>query len=186
MGGRKEGWEAINGLVQAVKTIADDLTVPLVANLKSDGTRIDYPGSSVTTEYFSENEASQIILGLNESGYYTKLYRGEVEFISSVLDGSFEALPRTKKLVYNTAQSGVGAGRKSLVPAFCTLRGINFCNSDAYTVSLARHKFHVYSILKSIGVPIAPSWLFDSFGWLFGRRPPNDIKLIAKACFESA
>jgi D-alanine-D-alanine ligase len=186
MCGGKLAWDAIEHVIRAVKAIADDLTVGLVANLKSDSLAVDYPDSSIITEYFSENEASQILLALHESGFYTKLFRGEMEFIASVLDGSFEKLPRSRKLVYNTAQSGIGAGRKSLVPAFCALKGVNYCNSDAYTVSLARHKFHVYSILRSLGVPVAQSWLFDKFGWLFGTRPPDNIMLIAKACYESA
>ncbi len=146
----------------------------------------DYDTSSVATEYFSENEASQILLGFQECGFFTKLYAGESDLIAAVLDGSFERLPRERKLVYNTAQSDTGAGRKSLVPAFCALHHIPICNSDAYVLSLARHKFHVYSILRTLGLLAIDSWLFDHSGWLFEKRPPSDTKLIAKACFESA
>lgn len=179
--------EEIARALQAVKSIAGILTVPLVANLKSDGAEAgDYGITSVATEYFSENEASQILIGLQECGFYTKLYAGESAFIAAVVDGSFARLPRARKLIYNTAQSGTGAGRKSLVPAFCALHGIAICNSDAYVLSLARHKFHVYSILRTLGLPATDSWLFDHTGWLFGEEPPEDTKLIAKACFESA
>jgi D-alanine-D-alanine ligase len=182
-----QGLEAIERTLRAVKSIAADITVPLVANLKSQGTGTgDYEGCSVATEYFSENEASQILLGLQDTGFYTKLYSGETDFISAVLDRSFEALPRSRKIIYNTAQSGTGAGRKSLIPAFCALRHIPVCNSNAYVLSLARHKFHVYSILRTLNLPITESWLFDERGWLFGHAPPRDIKLIAKACCESA
>lgn len=183
----EQGLAAIERTLRDVKSIAADITVPLVANLKTHGAGTgDYETSSVVTEYFSENEASQILLGLQATGFYTKLYAGESEFISAVLDGSFETLPRSRKIVYNTAQSGTGAGRKSLIPAFCALRHIPICNSNAYVLSLARHKFHVYSILRSLNIPTTASWLFDDSGWLFGRTPPRHIKLIAKACYESA
>jgi D-alanine-D-alanine ligase len=187
MGGDARAAEEIARALQAVKSISETLTVPVVANLKSDGAEAgDYGVSSVATEYFSENEASQILIGLQECGFYTKLYAGESAFIAAVLDGSFAHLPRQHKLIYNTAQSGTGAGRKSLIPSFCALHRIAICNSDAYVLSLARHKFHVYSILRTLGLPATDSWLFDQSGWLFGQRPAKDAKLIAKACFESA
>lgn len=187
MSGNRRATEEIAHALQAVKSIAEILTVPLVANLKSEGAEAgDYRSSSVATEYFSENEASQILIGLQECGFYTKLYAGESAFIAAVLDGAFARLPREHKLVYNTAQSGTGAGRKSLIPAFCALHRIAACNSDAYVLSLARHKFHVYAILRTLGLPATDSWLFDQSGWLFEQRPPSNTKLIAKACFESA
>jgi D-alanine-D-alanine ligase len=187
MGNERGATEEITRALLAVKSISETLTVPLVANLKSEGAEDDdYGISSVTTEYFSENEASQILIGLQECGFYTKLYAGESPFIAAVLDGSFSRLPRERKLIYNTAQSGTGAGRKSLIPAFCALHHIAICNSDAYVLSLARHKFHVYSILRTLGLPATESWLFDQSGWLFEQRPPSKTKLIAKACFESA
>ncbi len=187
MGSNEQGWEAIDRVLRDVKSIAAEVTVPLVANLKTKGAEgDDYEGSSVITEYFSENEASQILLGLQETGFYTKLYAGEAEFMSAVADGSFDKLPRSRKIVYNTAQSGTGAGRKSLIPAFCGLRNIPICNSNAYVLSLARHKFHVYAILRTLGLPVTESWLFDETGWLFDRTPPRGTKLIAKACYESA
>jgi D-alanine-D-alanine ligase len=183
----KQASDQISHALRAVRAIADTLTVPLVANLKSAGTPVgDYSASSVATEYFSENEASQIHLGLQECGFYTKLYPGEDAFISAVMDGSFLSLPRLRKLIYNTAQSGTGAGRKSLIPAFCALHGIPVCNSNPYVLSLARHKFHVYAILRTLGLPVVDSWLFDGAGWLLGERPAHGIKLIAKACYESA
>jgi len=183
-----QGWDAVARVLRDVKSIAADVAVPLVANLKTAGAQGgDYEGaSSVITEYFSENEASQILLALQETGFYTKLYAGEEEFIGAVTSGGYGALPRQWKIVYNTAQSGTGAGRKSLVPAFCALHKIPVCNSNAYVLSLARHKFHVFAILRTLGLPVTPSWLFDEKGWLFGGAPPRETKLIAKACYESA
>jgi len=93
-----QGWDAIDHALRAVKTIANGLTVPLIANLKSGGAKIgDYENSSVTTEYYFENEASQILLGLQETGFFTRLYAGEIDFINAVLDGSFDELPRPRK-----------------------------------------------------------------------------------------
>jgi D-alanine-D-alanine ligase len=181
-------WQIVRSSVEEVRSIANDVTVAVVANLKSSTpAQDDYKGTSVTTEYFSENEASQILLGLSENGFYTKLYVGEIEFIDAVLQHSFYALPRARKLVYNVAQSGTGPGRKSLIPAFCALTAIAICNSDSYVVSLARNKYHVQCILSSLGIAVPESWQFDAErGWLLGRRPPVDMRLIAKASYESA
>ena len=181
-------WDAIRQMVDEVRAIADQITLVVVANIKPqralDG---DYAGTSVTTEYLSENEASQILRGFEGNGFYTKFYEGELGLISSSLDGGFAKLPRSKKLVYSIAQSGTGIGRKSLVPAFCRLQQIPICNSDTYVLSLARHKFHVYCILKSLGIPVADSWLYEAgSGWLLSAKPPTGVELIAKACFESA
>ncbi len=186
--GRPNLWQTVRSLVQQVRSIADDITVPVVANLKTSTlVKDDYEGTSVTTEYFSESEVSQVLLGLNENGFYTKLYPGERDFIEAVLHGSFEKLPRPRKLVYNAARSGTGPGRKSLVPAFCAFESIAVCNSDSYVVSLARNKFHVQGILRSLGIPVPESWLFDAKqGWLLGKKPPESTGLIAKPSYESS
>lgn len=178
----------IESALDEIRMISREIAVVVVANVKppSDINAVHEPFCAVT-EYLSENEASQLLIGLQESGFYTKFFDGEDRFICSVVEGKFAGLPRALKIVYSIAQSGSGPGRKSLVPAFCQLAQIPVCNSDAYVASLARHKFHVYCILRNWSIPVAESWLFDSSeGWLFGRVPPPDVKLIAKACYESA
>lgn len=183
-----EPWRTIRAAIQSMQPIAEQLTVPVVANLKPTRTLDqDHSATSVATEYFSENEASQVMLAFQECGCYTRFYAGELAFIAASLNGEIDRLPRRYKLVYNVAQSGTGPGRKSLMPAFCTLQNIAICNSDPYVVSLARHKFHVQCVLRTIGIPTPDSWLYDlRLGWLANRRPPSDALLIAKACYESA
>src|SRR5258708_1394261 len=132
-----EPWQAIRASVASVRQSADTIAVAVVANLKGTGQAgLDYPETSIETEYFSEGEAAQLLIGLQENGFYTRFYAGEMEFIQAVLSGDFERMPRPRKLVYNLAQSGTAPGRKSLVPAFCALRGIRALNSNAYVVSL--------------------------------------------------
>lgn len=180
-------WRSVRASLEKARSIADLVTVVVVANLKLQAPLADQEVTSPTTEYLSENEAGQILLSLSDNGFYTKLYSGELDLINSVLRGAFKNLPRAYKLVYNIAQSGRGPGRKSLVPAFCALNEIPICNSDAYVVSLARNKFHVYCILRTLGISVPDSWLFDSArGWLLNSRPPTRMRLIAKASYESA
>lgn len=181
-------WDEIRKTIEEARAIAEQITLVVVANIKpQQAVEGDYASSSVTTEYLSQNEASQIVRGFGDNGFYTKFYEGELGLISASLSSEFTQLPRQKKLVYSIAQSGTGIGRKSLVPAFCRLQQIPICNSDTYVLSLARHKFHVYCILKSLGIPVADSWLYEAgSGWLMGAKPPTGVTLIAKACFESA
>jgi D-alanine-D-alanine ligase len=180
-------WDAIRTILGSVREASEEYTVAVVANLKQHGVERDYGDGSVATEYLSQAEAAQIMGALQSNGFYTKFYGGELPFISAVLGGEFDRLPRKNKLVYNLAQSGTGIGRKSLVPSFCRMLGLASCNSDSYAVSLARHKFHVYCVLRNLGIPVADSWLFDTSGtWLQDLCPPPETPLICKACYESA
>lgn len=178
----------VRHLVEAYRSISSDVTVAIVANIKASlDYDSEYPESALATEYFSEYEISQIIEAVQDVGAYVKVYPGEDEFINAVLCGEFANLPRRLKVVYNSAQSGSGPGRKSLIPAFCQLHGIPVCNSNPYVTGLARHKYHVASLLKAHGLPACPSWYYLGDGrWLLDRSPPNDIWLIAKAAYESA
>lgn len=73
------------------------------------------------------------------------------------------------------------------MPAFCRLTGLPIWNSDPYVVSLARHKFHVSCIFRNVGIPSPETWLYSlEHSWVFDRRPPSGVPVIAKACFESA
>jgi len=165
--------------------IADEIAVMAVANLKDDvpfSTSFDRK-----TEYFTEDELEQIVSGFRTAGFYCDVFIGEGEFIDWVLGGGARRFPRRKLLVYNTAQSGIGAGRKSLIPAFCMLQGIPTLNADPYGASLARHKFHVNAILRSTGVPVPPTWWYFGKGlWLNEERPPIGTHVLAKSTYESA
>jgi len=180
------GWAAVDSLVDRLRSRAGELAIAVVANRKQQ-TGADYDGYSVQTEYFSDEELEQIVGAMRALGLYVKSYFSEDEFIEAVIHGEVSALPRTLKLVYNSAQTGVGPGRKALVPSFCRLHNIVTTSSDAYVVSLARHKYHTACILRTAGVPVPGTWCFmPGRGWLSGARPPEGTRVIVKLTYESA
>lgn len=180
----KEAWTALRKATNRILERADDITIALVANTK--GTVSPDPEDR-STEYLSDGEANQLLTGFRSAGFRTRYFDGERAFIERALEDPTLGTAAGRLLVYNIAQSGTDAGRKSLIPAFCALLGITTCNSNAYVVSLARNKLHVHAILKRFGVPVPDSWSYEAErGWLLGKRPPGDVTLIAKAVHESA
>lgn len=184
----KETWSSLADAIQQIRERAHDIAVVVAANLEGISTLTnDYQATSASSEYFSEYEARAIINGLRENNFRIEFFPGELPLIEAILKGELGEITNPLKTVYNTAQSGTAVGRKSLVPALCALSGIPFCNSDAYVVSLARHKFHVHAILKRLGLPTPSCWMFvPNNGWLNGERPPRGENLIAKAAYEAA
>jgi D-alanine-D-alanine ligase len=187
VGSQESGWADVDRLVQQIRHRASDITVVVVANRKQQATNADYDGYSVETEYFSEEELEQIVGAMRHLGVYVRSYFSEDDFITAVLNGEIERLPRLHKLIYNSAQTGVGPGRKALIPSFCRLHDLPTTGSDAYVVSLARQKFHTASILRAVGVPTAPTWCYVARrGWLNGNRPSEGTRVIVKLTYESA
>jgi D-alanine-D-alanine ligase len=175
----------LSALADLARTHADEIAIFSVANLK-DATPFasDYDRQ---TEYFSESELEQIVGSFRANGFYCDVFVGELDFMRWAMAGGHRRFPRRRVFVYNTAQSGGGAGRKSLIPAFCALHGIETLNSNPYAVSLARHKFHVNAILRSVGVPAAEAWWYLGRGdWLGDHAPPKGKQLLSKSSYESA
>jgi D-alanine-D-alanine ligase len=164
---------------------AGDIAAFCVANLMDPG---DYASAfDRRSEYFTESELDDIVAAFRGCGFYCDVFVNEQDFMQWALGGGHRRFPRQHLFVYNTAQSGSGAGRKSLIPAFCTLQGIRTLNSNSYAVSLARHKFHVNAILRGLDIPTAEAWLYLGGGrWLDDRRPPDGAHVLSKSSYESA
>ncbi|HWD92271.1 MAG TPA: hypothetical protein VG938_07975 [Verrucomicrobiae bacterium] len=147
----------------------------------------DFGLQSVVTEFFSSEEIEQILGSLRNCGLYVRPFFSEMDFIRFADSDKFDAGGRSRILVYNTAHSGTGPGRKALLPCFCALHKIPITSSDAYVVSLARHKFHIAHLLARFGLQTPDSWLYTSeHGWLHGRQPTMGSKVILKPTYESA
>lgn len=181
-----EAWDRIERLAESSLALANDIAVFSVANVKdaTDGYATEFDRR---TEYFSESELDDIVGAFRACGFYCDVFLNETDFMQWVMAQGHKRFPRSKILVYNTAQSGRGAGRKSLMPAFCALHGVTTLNANAYAVSLARHKFHVNAILRGVGIPSADAWWYLGEGrWLGDRRPPDGMQVISKSTYESA
>lgn len=153
----------------------------LVCNAKKSPNASVLLGSfNMDTEYFSDDEFEEVVSMFQTVGLHTDYFTYEDDFFHYVI----ECAP-SNLVVYNAAQSGVGPGRKSLVPAFCNLHAIPCTGSNAYVVSLCRHKYHVNKILSQAGISTPKSWLYQH-DWLMDLHPPKDTKLLLKPIYESA
>lgn len=153
----------------------------LVCNTKTSPNAAEDRGQfHMDTEYYSDDEFEQIVSMFSTCCLDTDYFTYEDDFFHYVIETKPSNL-----LVYNAAQSGVGPGRKSLVPAFCNLHGIPCTGSNAYVVSLCRHKYHVNQILAQAGIRVPKTWLYSS-GWLMEQRPPLNMQVLLKPIYESA
>lgn len=144
----------------------------------------DYDTYSIQTEFLSDTEVEELMLMAKLQNLPFDIFYSEEEFIKKVFH-HYEALSNKNIVVYNSAQNGTGAGRKSLIPAFCNLMGIRCTGSDSYRVSLCRDKFAINSILKSNNFNVPNSTLFTKNNHDFSMFN-KDQTIIAKPLYESA
>lgn len=174
--------------VEYAREHKEQLLIVLVMNVKSITKRFrDYAEDSVISEYYSYDQYEEIFTAIHSLGYQVKCYFDENDFISDFELGVIRDNYPQKILVINSAQKGIGPGRKSLIPAFCQLHNILCASSDPYTVSFARNKFHWYCFLKELSFPVCPSWLYRKReGWLGQNRPAIGETVILKLNSESS
>lgn len=147
----------------------------------------DYTDTSVISEYYSYNQYEEIFNGIRSLGYPVKCYFDENDFISDIEFGILRNHYPRSILVINSAQKGIGPGRKTLVPAFCQLHGISCASSNPYTVGFARNKYHWHCYLKELSLPVCQSWCYNEhIGWLSDEKPTIGEKVIIKLNSESS
>lgn len=180
--------EFIYQYLELAKQSRENLFIILVMNVKGITQNFkDYCQTSITSEYYSYIQYEEIFLTLRQLGYIVKCYFDENDFISDFELGIIRNNYPQKMLVINSAQKGTGIGRKSLIPAFCQLHNILYTNSNPYTVSFARNKYHWYCFLKELSYPVCPTWLYNAqFGWISHQRPSINEKVILKLNNESS
>lgn len=178
----------ISEYLKIAQNSKDRLLIILVMNVKgiTQGFN-DYAQSSVISEYYSYSQYEEIFNTIHSLGYCVKCYFDENDFISDYQNGIIRNNYPRKMLVINSAQKGIGPGRKSLIPAFCQLHNIMCSSSDPYIVSFARNKFHWHCFLQELSYPTCPSWLFSKrSGWLNNKHPNIGETVIIKLNSESS
>jgi D-alanine-D-alanine ligase len=133
------------------------------------------------TEFLSDAELDEVISMFYSAGFTYEIFTDEIDFIRYIINKQIDS---QSIIVYNSAQSGSGAGRKSLIPALCNLLSLPITGSDPYVVGLCRNKYHVNKLLRSLGLSVPSSWLY-SIDWV-NDRPPNGQKIILKPNYESS
>jgi D-alanine-D-alanine ligase len=183
-----EIWKQIDSILGNLGDIRDSLAILLVACVKGATSPVrDHATHSLQTEFFSEQELAYIIGRLRSFGLFVRLFTSEMAFIEHVLERGMQVEGFNRTLVYNTAHSGSGPGRKALLPAFCDLNGLAYTGSNPHAATLARHKFHSACVLRDCGIDVPTSWFYiPDRGWAGGRTPPDGLKVIVKLTYESA
>ena len=167
----------VNTLFASYSKLLPDFSLCVVCNTKTIKTQADI----MSTEYFSENEFEEIVSLFSSLNMEMEFFLNEDDFIRFIVNK--QSLRHL--VVYNAAQSGRGAGRKSLIPAFCNFYKIPCTGSNAYVVSLCRHKYHVNKLLSTASFSVPSSWLYIN-GIQDKNTPNENQKVILKPVYESA
>ena len=183
-----EFMSAAEVLLQDISREASRLGIVVVANVQNrTKTSSDYASQSVISEFFSDQEVQEVLADLRSAGVFVTPFYDEREFMSWILADGHRHIPAERIVVYNAAQNGTGPGRKSLIPSFCGLHGIPTTGSDAYVVSLCRHKYHLNRLLRASGYSVPNSWWYFGDGrWAQNERPSLGTHVIFKLTYESA
>ncbi len=164
----------------------DSYIIIMISNVQTITPKYkDYENDSIISEYYSEKQYNEILCTLRDIGFEVKCYFDENSFIKDYFKN---ALCQNSKIpiVLNSSQAGIGAGRKSLIPAFCELNSIIHTNSNSFLSSYTRQKYEWFCFLKEGDYQIIPSWRYDyHFGWYNGK-PNYNQKVIVKLNRESS
>lgn len=150
---------------------------------KKDTTKIinNYSHSSIETEFLNEDEFQQLFEMAYSQHLPFDIFTSEIDFMTNIIQ-NYPKLKNKNIVVYNSAQNGTGAGRKSLIPAFCNLLQLTCTGSDAYRVSLCRDKFAINCILKANNINVPLSFLCHDINEI--ELPKG--KYLIKPLYESA
>lgn len=181
-------YRILEELYLLAKEYKDKISVFFIANVQNKTHDYnDYPVTSVSAEFLSEENFSRIINSYIEQGYDIHPYYDEKEFINDCVVNQYYSNLGRQVIVINSAQKGTTIGRKSLIPAFCDYCGFWYTGSNPYICSLARDKFKTSCILENLEIPCAKSYLYNSkTGWLLGKKPVPKQKVIAKLNYEAS
>ncbi len=178
--------QKFSAFVEENKKVLCDYILLVVCNTKSKtNTKTNYEDFDVSTEYLSDIEFEQVLSLFNQCKLKDiEIFQNEYSFIDYILNHPC-IINNKKIIVYSSAQSGTGAGRKSLIPAFCKLENLPYTGSNPYVVSLCRQKYHVNKLLESANLPVPATFLYNK-GWLFNQKPVHNQEIILKPIYESA
>lgn len=136
------------------------------------------------TERFSVEEFNEIYQGIVNAGYYIQsVYYNELDFIVDFVEHPEKF---QNCLIYNLVRNGLGDNKKTIIPAFCELVGLNYTSSASLSCALCRNKYYFSTLLQTHNIPVPKSWLLTADGTWFKDTPPNGIRVICKPCSESA
>ena len=139
----------------------------------------------------TDAQIAQMIDAFRSVGAYVELIEGDLQLMEALASGRLQSVERQLKVIYNGVEGGITSGgfepgRKALVPAVADAYGLICSNSHAYACALGRHKFHYFTVLRTLGVLAPAAWHYrHPEGWVQGLAPARDTKVIVKSTYES-
>lgn len=176
----------IDRILKATSNINQEVEVALISNSRSktkiiENMKIQY---SDENEFFTDEEYSEILDGIQSSEFYVHAFFNELTFMSDILNKKFNI---EQKIVYNLARNGKKPGKKSLIPSFCDLISIPYTGSNAFVISLCRAKYTYSKYLEAHGISIPKSWIYIGQNkWINDSKPTIGTRIIVKSMSESA
>lgn len=175
----------LRALANRVREDAAQLRVVFVTNLRhAPVADLGENGLLNLGQYYTTDQADQIISSLQELGVEVVSFFTEKEFIAAAVSDGF-ATSGKRPVVYTAAEGGSGSGRRALIPSLCNLLGLPVLNSGPHGCSIARHKFHANAVLARAGVRAPATWMYRVDGWLTDP-PPSGARVIVKPTYESS
>lgn len=181
-----EAKKIIEELLEKSEVVQKKYDIVLLTNTRSKTRAINNQAInySENNEFFSDQEYTEILEGIQSAGYYIESFFNEFEFITKTLAESYY---KNKKIIYNLTRHGNYTGKKSLIPAFCDLLSIPYTGSNALVTSFCRSKYMYTKYLSSHGIMTPKSWVYNNNGtWLNNQAPPYGTEILIKPMHESA
>ena len=132
--------------------ISSGNTLAIVCNTKNNTIETNtYNGFSIKTEFLSDSELQEIGKMALTQKIPFRVFYDEKDFLKNLLSTITDF---SRLIVYNSAQNGIGPGRKALIPSICKYFGIRYTGSDPYRVCLCRDKYAINAILSKAGFKV--------------------------------
>lgn len=136
------------------------------------------------SEYFTKIEFSSIVSAITETFGYVRIFYSELEFIKYVLS-NHKQIDTMHTIIFNFTRDGLFEGKKSLIPAFCDLFGLNYIGSNPFVTSLLRNKFVFSKFLEAMNIPVPNTSIYNA-GLYDESKFSEGNPIIAKNVSESA
>lgn len=176
--------KVIADMIERTSALFPKLEINIVTNIegKTESLMKDVAHGR-QARFYMLDEIDEAVSVWQNSGAAVFVHESEKAFITRIAQIAQNKSSGT--IVYGMADSSIGPGRKSLIPALCDLYELPYLNSDAFSNAFARHKYLSNIALRSHGLKVPDSWHFlPSEGWLEGLRPQQGTTIIAKPSYD--
>jgi len=108
------------------------------------------------SEFVSPTEINLLCRTIKELGYSIEIIDGAEDLLKRI-----STIKNKCSILFNKSIGFKGLERKLIVPAICQLHQLPIVGSSAYSMTLARHKFHTNKLLKGLGFNVPQSVLMS-------------------------